>query len=71
MADKVKKLKDKMKANKNTSISSHKERIQKNYNKKLWSNNMLRIAVKKGELTSSEFEEITGETYVKVNTKEK
>jgi len=56
-------FKDKMKANKKKSVKSRKDRLKEHFDKKLWSPNMLKIAVKKGELTPVEFKEITGVTY--------
>lgn len=37
--------------------------IKKNYDKGLWSKQMVKVAVKKGVITKEEYKEITGETY--------
>ena len=39
------------------------EIIKNNYDKGLWNASMVRIAVKKGIITSEEYQEITGEKY--------
>ena len=39
------------------------EQIKKNYEKKLWNKQMVKMAVKKGVITSEQYEEITGEVY--------
>ena len=39
------------------------EQIKKNYDKKLWNKQMVKMAVKKGVITSEQYEEITGEVY--------
>lgn len=51
----------KMKANKDTSLVGNK--FKSNYDRNLWSEAMLRIAVKKGELSTVEFKSITGNEY--------
>lgn len=55
------KLMSKMKANKDTSLVGNK--FKSNYDRNLWSEAMLRIAVKKGELSTVEFKSITGNEY--------
>ena len=40
-----------------------KEKIKKWYNMGLWSEAMVRNAVKKGVITPEDFEEITGQAY--------
>lgn len=37
--------------------------IKKNYDKGLWSKQMVKIAVKKGVITKEEYKEITSEEY--------
>lgn len=37
--------------------------IKMNYDRGLWNVAMVRVAVKKGVITSQQFEEITGEVY--------
>ncbi len=37
--------------------------IKRNYDRKLWTKRMVRIAVKKGVITPEEYREITGEKY--------
>lgn len=37
--------------------------IKRNYDKGLWSKQMVKMAVKKGVITKEEYREITGETY--------
>lgn len=37
--------------------------IKKNYDKGLWSKQMVKVAVKKGIITAEQYEEITGEAY--------
>lgn len=37
--------------------------IKKNYDKGLWSTQMVKMAVKKGVITKEEYKEITGELY--------
>lgn len=37
--------------------------IKKNYEKGLWSKQMVKVAVKKGVITKEEYKEITGEIY--------
>lgn len=39
------------------------ETIKKNYERKLWSEAMVRVAVRKGILTKEQFTEITGKAY--------
>lgn len=39
------------------------ETVKSNYDKKLWSIALVRMAVKKGIITAIEFKEITGENY--------
>ena len=39
------------------------EIIKKNYEKHLWNNAMVRLAVKKGVITAEQYEEIVGEPY--------
>lgn len=39
------------------------ETIKKNYDHKLWSKAQVRVAVRKGIITTAEYEEIVGETY--------
>ena len=39
------------------------ETIKKNYDKKLWNKNMVKMAVKKGVITKAQYLEITGEEY--------
>ena len=38
--------------------------IKKNYEKGLWSKQMVKMAVKKGVITKEEYKEITSEEYV-------
>ena len=40
------------------------EIIKRNYEKGLWTKQMVKIAVKKGVITSEQYEEIIGEPYV-------
>jgi hypothetical protein len=40
------------------------EQIKKNYDKKLWNKQMVKMAVKKGVITSEQYKDITGEDYV-------
>lgn len=40
------------------------EMIKKNYDRKLWNKNMVKVAVVKGIITSEQYEEITGEVYM-------
>ena len=58
-----KSFQSKMKNNGGTAVNSKKDRVKKNFEKNLWSPAMLKVAVKKGELTVVEFESITGEKY--------
>lgn len=37
--------------------------IKKNYDKGLWSKQMVKVAVKKGVITKEEYKDITGEIY--------
>ena len=37
--------------------------IKKNYEKGLWSKQMVKVAVKKGVITKEQYKEITGEIY--------
>lgn len=37
--------------------------IKSNYDKGLWSKTMVKVAVKKGVITSDQYETITGEAY--------
>lgn len=37
--------------------------IKQNYERGLWTKQMVKIAVKKGVITPEQYEEITGETY--------
>lgn len=37
--------------------------IKKNYDKGLWSKQMVKMAVRKGVITKEEYKEITGEVY--------
>ncbi len=37
--------------------------IKKNYDRGLWSKQMVKVAVKKGIITPAQYEEITGEKY--------
>lgn len=39
------------------------ETIKRNYERKLWSKAMVKMAVKKGVITKAEYETITGEAY--------
>lgn len=39
------------------------ETIQYNYDRGLWNKNMVKTAVRKGIITASQYEEITGEPY--------
>lgn len=39
--------------------------IKKNYERGLWSKAMVKMAVRKGIITSEQYKEITGEEYVK------
>ena len=44
------------------------EIIKANYDRKLWSKQMVKTAVQKGIITADQYEEITGETYLADNT---
>lgn len=37
--------------------------IKKNYDRKLWNNKMIAVAVDKGVITEEQYKEITGEDY--------
>lgn len=37
--------------------------IKRNYDRKLWNESMVAMAVKKGVITPEQYEEITGKTY--------
>ncbi len=39
------------------------ETIKRNYDRKLWSKVMVKMAVKKGVITKEQYKEITGEEY--------
>lgn len=39
------------------------ETIKKNYERKLWSKAMVKVAVRKGVITAEEYQQITGEAY--------
>lgn len=39
------------------------ETIKKNYERKLWSKAMVKVAVNKGVITAEEYQQITGEVY--------
>ena len=39
------------------------ETIKKNYDRKLWSKSMVKMAVRKGIITKAEYKEITGDEY--------
>lgn len=39
------------------------ETVKKNYERKLWSKAMVKMAVRKGVITKEEYKEITGEEY--------
>ena len=39
------------------------ETIKRNYERKLWSKPMVRVAVRKGVITKDQYREITGEEY--------
>lgn len=39
------------------------ETIKKNYERKLWSKAMVKVAVRKGVITAEEYQQITGEVY--------
>ncbi len=39
------------------------DNIKRNYDRKLWTKQMVRIAVKKGVITPEEYQQITGEEY--------
>lgn len=40
------------------------EQIKKNFDRKLWNKQMVKVAVKKGVITAEEYKKITGEGYV-------
>lgn len=39
------------------------ETIKRNYDKKLWNKQMVKMAVRKGVITKEQYKEITGEDY--------
>ena len=39
------------------------ETIKRNYERKLWSKSMVKMAVRKGIITREQYKEITGEAY--------
>lgn len=39
------------------------ELVKRNYDRGLWTAQMVRLAVRKGVITKEQFKEITGETY--------
>lgn len=39
------------------------EQIKRNYEKKIWNKQMVKVAVKKGVITPEQYKEITGEEY--------
>ncbi len=41
------------------------EQIKKNFDRKLWNNQMVKVAVVKGVITEEEYKKITGEDYAK------
>lgn len=44
------------------------EMVKKNYDRKLWNKEMVKIAVVKGVVTSEQYKEITGDDYVAPTT---
>lgn len=44
------------------------EIVKKNYDRKLWNKEMVKIAVVKGVITDAQYKEITGEDYVAPTT---
>ena len=42
--------------------------VKKNYDRKLWNKEMVKIAVVKGVITDAQYKEITGEDYVAPTT---
>lgn len=40
------------------------ETIKKNYDRKLWSKAMVKMAVRKGVITKNEYQTITGDEYI-------
>lgn len=40
------------------------EQIKKNYDKKLWNKQMVKMAVKKGVITPEQYKDIIGEDYI-------
>ena len=38
--------------------------IKRNYERKLWNKQMVKMAVRKGVITRDQYEEITGEKYI-------
>ena len=57
------KITDKIKNKKSKDESAKVKSAKFNYKKGLWNSNMLRVAVKKGVISISEFEDITKEKY--------
>ena len=41
------------------------EQIKRNFDRKLWNKQMVKVAVVKGVITAEEYKKITGEDYVK------
>lgn len=50
-------------ANAATTKSAGYDRAKHNYERGLWNTNIMKVAVKKGHITSDEYHDITGETY--------
>lgn len=44
------------------------EMVKRNYDRKLWNKEMVKIAVVKGVITSEQYKEITGDDYVAPTT---
>ena len=44
------------------------EMVKKNYDRKLWNKEMVKIAVVKGVITDAQYKEITGDDYVAPTT---
>lgn len=44
------------------------EMVKKNYDRKLWNKEMVKIAVVKGVITSEQYKEITGDDYIAPTT---
>ena len=40
------------------------EMVKRNYDRKLWNKQMVKMAVVKGVITVAQYEEITGEVYI-------